>query len=244
MAGRGLRVASPEEALLAAARDLALIDLVVLIDSALAGGDVTVAEVDKVCGKRRRGVRNLRRGLALADGRSESPWESILRIFYRLCEVPIDVQVPILDRAGVPAARADLMISGTRRLVEYDGDSHRSIHGQAHDMARDRMLMSLGCQRYAYNAVSIRTRPARLLREADEALGRPHDPARLRSWLAALRESTLSSAGRTRLRARWRAQAAHLEQQLVTGDSPNRPNSVGCDHLGRGRVSERSDAPR
>lgn len=200
----GLRLAAPAEALLAAARDLALIDLVVLIDSALAAGDVTVSEVQASCRLRRRGTRRLAEALTLADGRSESPWESVLRLFFAMCEVPVDVQVPILGPNGVTVARADLMIRGTRRLVEYDGDSHRSIHGQARDMARDRLLMSLRLQRYPYNAVNIRMSPQRLLREADEALGRTHEPSRLRPWLAAHRESTLSADGRARLRARWR----------------------------------------
>jgi hypothetical protein len=68
----GLRVATPAEALMACARVLGLLDLVVLVDAALHGGDCSAADLREAAAQRRRGARLLRRALELADGRSES----------------------------------------------------------------------------------------------------------------------------------------------------------------------------
>lgn len=72
----GLRCVTAPEILLACARDVSLLDLVVLLDSALHAGDVTPEELWEIAGRRRRGAPRLRAALALADGRSESPWET------------------------------------------------------------------------------------------------------------------------------------------------------------------------
>ena len=63
----------------------------------------------------------LRRALALSDGRSESPWESLRRVLHVVCGVPVEPQFVLLDDHGVFVARGDLRISGTTTLHEYDG---------------------------------------------------------------------------------------------------------------------------
>jgi len=68
----GVRLATAAETLLACAGDLATLDLVVLIDSALQVGDVTLEALRALAGTRRRAALRLRAALALADGRSES----------------------------------------------------------------------------------------------------------------------------------------------------------------------------
>ena len=45
-------------------------------------------------------------------------------------------------------------------------------------------------------------RPVTVLREADAAVGRPHDPGRIRAWTALFRESCWTPAGRTALSRR------------------------------------------
>lgn len=77
----GLRVATPAHTLLACARDLGLLDLVVLVDCALRAG-CTTEEVAAAAGGRQRGAPRLRRALGLADRRSESPWETALRLLH------------------------------------------------------------------------------------------------------------------------------------------------------------------
>ncbi|MDP9443346.1 MAG: hypothetical protein M3P83_02925, partial [Actinomycetota bacterium] len=113
----GLRVATPAETLLATARDLGLVDLLVLVDAALHRGACTVAELRSLSRRRRRGAPALRQALQYADARSESPWESLLRLLHVTCDVPVDPQVEVLDDNGVFLARADLRIRGTRQLV-------------------------------------------------------------------------------------------------------------------------------
>jgi hypothetical protein len=44
-----------------------------------------------------------------------------------------------------------------------------------------------------------------ILRDADAALGRPHQPERIRAWEAQLADSAFSVPGRHRLLRRWRS---------------------------------------
>ncbi len=154
----GLRVATPPEILLAAGRDLGLLDLVVLTDAALQRGDSTIADLRAAARQRRRGAPALRRALALADGRSESPWETMLRLLHAACDVAVTPQFEIRGENGAVRARGDLRIDRTRRLAEYDGEGHRSAAQHARDLVRERFLQRSGWQRYGYTADG---RPAR-----------------------------------------------------------------------------------
>jgi hypothetical protein len=71
----GIHVASAAETLLAAARDLTLLDLVVLGDAAIDFGDCTIDQLSSTASQRRRGAPLLRAAIPLLDKRSESPWE-------------------------------------------------------------------------------------------------------------------------------------------------------------------------
>lgn len=70
-----------------------------------------------------------------ADGRAESPWESLLRLLHQLCDVSVEPQYVIGAAGG--SFRADLRIVGTRRLTEYDGDVHRQSAQHGKDLDRD-----------------------------------------------------------------------------------------------------------
>lgn len=118
---RGLRVTTAADTLLEAARDLAVLDLVVLGDCALRMGHLTIPELQRVTARRRRGAPLLRQVIPLLDDRSESPWESIMRVLHLAAEIPVTPQYKIYDDRGRFVARADLRIDGTRRLQEYDG---------------------------------------------------------------------------------------------------------------------------
>ena len=106
----GVRVTSPAETMLALARDLALLDLVILGDSALHLEQVTTGELERAAAQRRRGAPRLRTVLPLLDGRSESAWESVLRMLHWAAEVPVEPQYKICDGFGREMARGDLRV--------------------------------------------------------------------------------------------------------------------------------------
>ncbi len=116
----GLRITTGAETLLAAARDLGVLDLVILGDSALRCGHCNLEELRATAAQRRRGAPRLRAVLALLDDRSESPWESVMRVLHVAAEINVEPQRRIYDSRGRFVARADLWLVGTRRIHEYD----------------------------------------------------------------------------------------------------------------------------
>lgn len=184
----GVRIATVAETVLAAAPRLGLLDLVVMVDGVLHERGCTREDLE-VAARGRRGGPRLREALARADGRSESPWESLLRMLHEACEVPVQPQAELFDDAGRFVARADLLITGTRTLQEYDGAVHRDRGQYARDRRRDSRLADADYVRHGYVAPDVRFRAAMILREADEALGRTYDPTRLDAWYALWRGS-------------------------------------------------------
>ncbi len=197
----GLEVATPAETILACARLVSLVDLVILGDSALHLGDCTEQELQLAATQRRRGARALRRALPLLDGRSESPGETLLRVLHTSCGIPVEPQFVISDRDQL-VARADLRITGTRRLPEYDGAHHRDPAQYERDRRRDRRLQELGWEPYSYSVISVLREPVRILRDADEALDREHVSARIRRFYELLNPSSYTRLGADQLRAR------------------------------------------
>jgi hypothetical protein len=201
---RGLRLTTPAETLLALARDLAPIDLVVLADSAVRRGDVTVDELARIAtGTRRRGAPALRALLPLIDARSESAWESIMRLLHRAADIPVDPQHELVDGSGAFVARADLWLCGTRRVHEYDGAGHRDPEVHEADLARDRAISLAKWERHGFTKRHLLHGGASIIRATDELLGRPWDPSRFQRWEGALNASMLRPAGQTRVRRRW-----------------------------------------
>jgi hypothetical protein len=208
---QGLPVDAAGAVLLRAARDLAVLDLVPMIDSALRNQDVTLAEMLELAHSRLPGSRRLRAALALSDSRSESAWESLLRTFHRVADVPVEPQVVIVDSDGAFVARADLVVLATGDLHEYDGAVHDEAGQRQRDLRRSRRLNEAGRVRRGFTAADLTRHPAVTLHELDRILGRPHDPRRLEAWMRYLGQSTLSEAGRRRLQNRWRT-ARHWSQ--------------------------------
>jgi very-short-patch-repair endonuclease len=175
----GLPVATAAETVLAAARDLDVLDLVPLADSALHLGHCTVAE--PAARQRRRGAPRLRQVLPLLDGRSESAWESVLRLLHHAAQVEVQPQLRIEDDAGRFVARADLWLVGTRRLHEYDGAVHREQDTHRADLARDRRLVETGWQRLGWTATEV-LQGGPVIASVDALLGRPWRSRRLARW--------------------------------------------------------------
>lgn len=199
----GVRLVPVAEALLACARTLGLVDMVVLVDSALHDKHCMVEELRELVASGRPGSRRLRKALDWADARSESAWETLLRVLHRVCGVPVEPQAVLRDATGGFVARADLLIVGTQTLQEYDGARHRTKRRYAGDRRRDSRLSGAGFIRHGYVAEDVLLKPLVILREADLALGRPHDPIRVRAWHALLKESLFTGAGTTQVLRRW-----------------------------------------
>ncbi|CAM3622493.1 hypothetical protein [Nocardioides zeicaulis] len=200
----GLRCAVAAETLLACGRWLGLVDLVVLVDCALHLRQVTRAEIGEVARPRRPGAKRLREALALADERSESVYETLLRLLHVVCDVAVEPQHPVADPDGVVIATVDLWVCGTSSVHEFDGDEHEKAARRVKDRRRDRRLDRAGFVRRGYTAGDVLRRPVTVLEDADRALGRPHEPGRVREWTALLRDSVFTSAGQASFLARVR----------------------------------------
>lgn len=216
----GLRVASAERTLLELAEDVSLVDLVIAIDAALHFEDTTLASLSRSVIPGRRGVRNLREALTLADHRSESPWETVLRLLHKLGGIDVTPQYIVTDDHGVPVARGDLRVGESRRLHEYDGAVHREGGQHGDDLGRDKALARIQWERYGYTAKEIRVAPGQILRDAENVLGLPHDRRRVAAWLAEYDRSSLAPAG-------WHALIRRL-RRFDRSDFPRRRSSSGA----------------
>jgi hypothetical protein len=182
------------------AEDLALLDLVVAVDCVLHRSWCTVGDIREAIKSRQRGAPRLRAALDLVDGRSESPWETILRLLLVLCGFAnAEPQGQIYGSTGRLIARGDIWLPGTRRLCEYDGEHHRDRTRHRLDLAREKDLSRHGFERYGYTKPEIVEAPYRIIRDAEDAYGLPHDPTRLSNWWPVFEESTLSASGWSRL---------------------------------------------
>jgi hypothetical protein len=197
----GIPIASAPITLLELAADLTLVDLVPIVDCALRN-DTTAEEIDAVSRLRSRGSRTLRRALALSDPRSESWWESVLRLMHVQAGLgPVESQVELFDGAEF-IARADLHLVGTSRYPECDGGEHRTRKRHEHDLQRDKCMHRIGAERFGYTTAEIAHQPHMIIGDAESARGLTPDPARSSRWWRIARQSTLTGHGRARLRGR------------------------------------------
>ncbi len=214
----GVPVLDPLAILLDCAEDLGLIDLVALTDAACRLERLDPVGVAAALPARARGSRRLRRALALCEPRSESWWESVLRLVHVLSGIAcVQAQSPVED-AGRAVAYADLRLTGTVRLVEYDGEDHRRKPQHHADLRREKMLSRLGLERFGYVEPEISRTPGRIVRDAEIALGLPHRPSRVRGWWRHAYESTVTARGRLRLEERM----DRYRRASVRNDRPRR----------------------
>ena len=195
----GVRVCGAAETVLACARDLSLLDVVVIGDAALHAGDVSRDELIGIARLRRRGSPLLRRAIPLMTGQAESIYEGLLRMLHVASGVEVVPQYVARTADGAFVARGDLLLAGTRTFHELDGSHHRSRGQHAADLRRDRRLMEAGYQRRGYTSSEVLARPIGILRDADRTIGRVHDPSRIHAWYSLLQESLFTPSGRARL---------------------------------------------
>jgi hypothetical protein len=200
----GIRVASAAETLLAAAGDLSLLDLVILGDSALHAEACTVEQLSSAAAQRRRGVPRLRAAIPLMDGRSESAWESVLRMLHSAADVEVEPQKKIYDQWGNFVARADLWVIGTRRIHEYDGETHRDREVHRADLGRERRLVEIDWQRIGFTKPQLLYEAGSIIAGMDRLLGRTWNPRRLARWHTLLDDSLFRPSGRAKVMRRRR----------------------------------------
>lgn len=197
----GLPVEPVETVLLDLCRDVDPLDVLVVVDSALQAGLTSLSALREGAGRRRRGAPVLRRVLDAADARSESPWETLLRVLHQSVGVEVEPQFEVHDREGF-VARGDLRLAGLRVLHEYDGEVHRSREQQQADLRRARRLLRAGWTLRGYTSGDLLWRASSVVRDIDHEFGRPHDPRLVRAWHEQLRTSCFTPAGRTALAQR------------------------------------------
>ncbi len=202
----GLPVEPAEEILLRAARDLGVLDMVILVDSARHLGHVDEQAMDELLKSRRPGVRVLREAWTLSTARAESAGESVLRMFDQCMDVEVEPQAPLYDEAGNHVGNADLAVIGTRILHEYDGAHHREGVQQRIDLRRTRGLSQTAYDRRGYTLDDLLNHPAVLMHEIDRDLKRPHRVERLRRWRRLVDNSLYGRPGRRRVMNRWKRQ--------------------------------------
>lgn len=200
----GLPVERAEEILLRAARDLSLLDLLILLESALHLGHIDRDRMDAVLASGRPGVRMLREAWRRCTGKSHSGGETVLQAFHRVMEVPVRPQFEVYDGHGQLVARADLHVLGTNQLHEYDGEHHRRKDQHKVDLRRERGITAASHVRKGFVLDDLLNHPVVVMHEIDNALGRPHDLDRLRRWRRLVDNSLYSDAGRSRVMNRWR----------------------------------------
>jgi hypothetical protein len=201
---QGVPVEAPEEILLRAARDLGLLDLLILVDSARRRGDINAERMSGVLDSRRPGVRMLRQAWGLSDHRADSAGETVLRIFHNAMEVPVEPQVVLVDEHGHVVGQADLLIVGTLEVQEYDGEVHRGKKRHRVDLRRERGLSATSYRRHGYSLDDLLNHPLTVMHELDRLVDRPHRISRLRRWQRLVDDSLFSERGRERVMNRWR----------------------------------------
>ncbi|MEP9365094.1 hypothetical protein ABLE68_19175 [Nocardioides sp. CN2-186] len=207
----GLPVDDPEEILLRAARDLGVLDLVVLIDSALAKGHLDRQRMAELLATRRPGVRMLRVAYELSDHRAESGPETVLRLFHRAIAVGVQPQVELFDDRGTSIGRVDLLVVGTAFVHEYDGAHHRDQAQHRSDLRRERRFADSPYVRRGFTLDDLLNHPAIAMHEIDRTLDRPHDLRRLAVWRRVVDNSLYSEVGRERVMNRWRRQQGIID---------------------------------
>lgn len=155
------------EALLTAAGVLTHEALVCVLDAALHRGLLTPQALEALLAtsSRRRHTGSLRRAVALADGRAESPAETLCRLLL-LPHLPgLVPQVRVRDESGRLIARLDLGDENLLLAVEADGRAgHEGEQMAAKDRQRDVRTEDVGWRTERCTWFELRRRQQQLLR--------------------------------------------------------------------------------
>lgn len=118
-----------------------------------------------------RGCARARTVLPVADARSESPMESVVRWLILEAGLPRPVlQHVVRDALGVILARADFAWPERRVIVEFDGDVHRQRDVFVKDLRRQNALVAAGWTVLRFTSADILGRPAEVVAQIRVAL--------------------------------------------------------------------------
>lgn len=121
-----------------------------------------------------RGIRHLRRVMALVDGGAESPQETRTRLVLIRAGAPVpQTQIPVRNASGRVVRRIDMGWPAYRVGVEYDGGHHwTDPAAHAEDIARLEFLADQGWIIIRVSARQLREAPEDIWRRAEQALRR------------------------------------------------------------------------
>lgn len=162
---RAIAVTTAVSTVLDCCTTLPLVEAVVICDSALRSGQVTLVELQEAALRLRgvRSARKVRRALVLCDPACGSVLESVLRV--GMVEDGIDgfgTQLVIEDAAGRYIRRVDFCFEQARLVVETDGARwHTSI---ARDQSVDNRLAAAGWRVLRFTWAQVVHDPAAVLR--------------------------------------------------------------------------------
>jgi very-short-patch-repair endonuclease len=152
---RGFRATNIPRTLADLHRRHSLVEAVIAADAALHRRLVTVADLPRRVGE-------------LADGRSESPMETRLRLILMFARLPRpQLQVPLADADGA-FARADLYYPQRRLVIEFDGSSHKDSITE--DARRQNRLLEAGYRLLRFTAADVLGAPEHLVQRVRAAL--------------------------------------------------------------------------
>lgn len=145
---QGVRVTTPIRTACDLGRLLSRDSSFAALDSMLGLGQFTHDDLNREVERFRgyRGVRRLRTFAPLADGRSESFGESVLRLRWYDGGAPClpETQIEVFSEGGRFVARVDLGVERWRYAAEYDGAEFHGPEQAEQDRRRREQLYELG----------------------------------------------------------------------------------------------------
>lgn len=185
---RGITVTTAERTAFDLGRRGSVWTAVARVDALLNARKLKPAHIESIaaCHPRAPGLRQLETVLSLADPKSESLWETWLRLLLRRVGLPpVETQVKVYDYQGRYVARVDMAWLDIKVAVEYDGEQHRKMRRQ---YVRDvRRLEALSRLDWVVVRVLAGDKPADILNRVHAAIAHQLAKAGIDfdSWAAA-----------------------------------------------------------
>jgi hypothetical protein len=169
----GMRVTTAARTAFDLGRRLPVTEAVQRVDALMNATGLVVGEIERVTDAHPgvRGLKTLRRALALVDGGAESPYETLTRLILVRAGLPTPAtQVPVIDEHGFVVAYVDIGWRDLRVAVEYDGAQHwTDARQRRRDIERLADLEALGWIVIRVSSDMVRT-PATIVARVRAAL--------------------------------------------------------------------------